>query len=182
MRLSLLSLLYLQHEASALVATTLARPSRASSFAPPESSVVVGAGPAGLATAIMLSKRGWQNVQVIDRLPPPPSLDDDVWSERRYELYRQQCEAAAAAVPAILCRRKANPIGMGRDAAGESPATPEAVRSLLRLGKVRLSDANLPDGLEEHEHNMAESAKTLIHALLCVRDGTRSRPATTNVR
>ena len=81
MRLSLLSLLYLQHEASALVATTLAKPSRASSFAPPESSVVVGAGPAGLATAIMLSKRGWQNVQVIDRLPPPPSLDDEVWSD-----------------------------------------------------------------------------------------------------
>ena len=81
MRLSLLSLLYLQHEASALVATTLAKPSRASSFAPPESSVVVGAGPAGLATAIMLSKRGWQNVQVIDRLPPPPSLDDEVGSD-----------------------------------------------------------------------------------------------------
>ena len=81
MRLTLLSLLYLQHEASALVATTLAKPSRASSFAPPESSVVVGAGPAGLATAIMLSKRGWQNVQVIDRLPPPPSLDDEVWSD-----------------------------------------------------------------------------------------------------
>ena len=80
MRLTLLSLLLL-HEASALVATTLAKPSAASSFAPPESSIVVGAGPAGLATAIMLSKRGWQNVQVFDRLTAPPSLDDEVWSD-----------------------------------------------------------------------------------------------------
>ena len=72
MRLTLLSILLL-HEASALVATTLAKPSAASSFAPPESSIVVGAGPAGLATAIMLSKRGWQNVQVFDRRCNIPS-------------------------------------------------------------------------------------------------------------
>ena len=81
MRLAILTL-SLAHEASALVATTLAKPaSTSTSFAPPESSVVVGAGPAGLATAIMLSKRGWPNVQVLDRLPAPPSLDDEVWSD-----------------------------------------------------------------------------------------------------
>ena len=74
--------LSLLHHASALVATTLTKQSTAtSSYAPPESSVVVGAGPAGLATAIMLAKRGWQNVQVFDRLPAPPGLDDDVWSD-----------------------------------------------------------------------------------------------------
>jgi len=50
--------------------------------APPPRSVVVGAGPAGLATAIALAKRGWPDVQVFDRLPPPPALDDDSsWSD-----------------------------------------------------------------------------------------------------
>ena len=49
---------------------------------PPSSSVVVGAGPAGLATAIVLAKRGWPDVKVLDRLPPPPALDDDTaWSD-----------------------------------------------------------------------------------------------------
>lgn len=57
-------------------------PLSASSVPPPERSVVVGAGPAGLATAVMLAKRGWPNIEVFDRLPPPPSVDDDdVWSD-----------------------------------------------------------------------------------------------------
>jgi len=50
--------------------------------APPTTTVVVGAGPAGLATAISLARRGWKDVQVIDRLPPPPALDDlETWSD-----------------------------------------------------------------------------------------------------
>ncbi|KAH8052091.1 oxidosqualene cyclase [Aureococcus anophagefferens] len=34
----------------------------------PASSVIVGGGPAGMATAIMFAKRGWRNVVVVDRL------------------------------------------------------------------------------------------------------------------
>lgn len=50
--------------------------------AAPSSTVIVGAGPAGLATAISLARRGWKNVQVIDRLPPPPALDDtETWGD-----------------------------------------------------------------------------------------------------
>ena len=50
--------------------------------APPPKSVVVGAGPAGLATAIALAKRGWPDVQVYDRLPPPPGLENNnAWSD-----------------------------------------------------------------------------------------------------
>ena len=60
----------------ALVAPALAL------VAPPPHSVVVGAGPAGLATAIALRKRGWPDVRVFDRLPPPPALDDAAtWSD-----------------------------------------------------------------------------------------------------
>lgn len=42
--------------------------------------VVVGSGPAGLATAIMLARRGYTDIKVFDRLPAPPSPDDpSVW-------------------------------------------------------------------------------------------------------
>ena len=50
--------------------------------APPPSTVVVGAGPAGLATAIALANRGWPQITVLDRLRPPPPLDDvSSWSD-----------------------------------------------------------------------------------------------------
>ena len=43
----------------------------------PPSSIIVGGGPAGLATAIMLARRGWSNILVVDRLAPPPEPDDE---------------------------------------------------------------------------------------------------------
>jgi 2-polyprenyl-6-methoxyphenol hydroxylase-like FAD-dependent oxidoreductase len=44
--------------------------------------VIVGGGPAGLATAIMLARRGWRDIAVYDRLPPPPDPDDEaVWGD-----------------------------------------------------------------------------------------------------
>ncbi|EKX46622.1 hypothetical protein GUITHDRAFT_70296 [Guillardia theta CCMP2712] len=43
---------------------------------------IIGAGPTGLATAIMLAQRGWKDIHVYDRLSPPPNPDDDnVWSD-----------------------------------------------------------------------------------------------------
>ena len=51
-------------------------------IAPPPRTSIVGAGPAGLATAIGLAKRGWPDITVYDRLGPPPALDDDkVWDD-----------------------------------------------------------------------------------------------------
>jgi 2-polyprenyl-6-methoxyphenol hydroxylase-like FAD-dependent oxidoreductase len=48
----------------------------------PASTIVVGGGPAGLATAIALAKRGWSSITVLDRLEPPASPDDEsVWSD-----------------------------------------------------------------------------------------------------
>ena len=44
--------------------------------APPSSTLIVGGGPAGLATAIALSRRGYKNIEVLDRLAPPAALDD----------------------------------------------------------------------------------------------------------
>ena len=48
---------------------------------------VIGGGPAGLATAMMLAERGW-DVEVWERLPEPPTPDADVWTnaERSYNL------------------------------------------------------------------------------------------------
>lgn len=43
--------------------------------------VIVGSGPTGLSTAIMLARRGYRNIKVFDRLPPPPSPNDsEQWS------------------------------------------------------------------------------------------------------
>lgn len=49
--------------------------------APPAGTLIVGGGPAGLATAIALAKRGYKKVEVLDRLPPPPAVDDTAWSD-----------------------------------------------------------------------------------------------------
>ena len=53
----------------------------------------------------------------------------------------------------VLCRRKAMPL---RAASGAGPPDADSVRALLAAGDVRLTDCNLPDGLEERAHNMAE--------------------------
>lgn len=48
----------------------------------PASSVIVGGGPAGMATAIMFAKRGWRNVVVVDRLGAPPDPSDAaIWGD-----------------------------------------------------------------------------------------------------
>ena len=41
--------------------------------------VIVGSGPAGLATSIMLAKRGYVNIKVYDKLPRPPSPGDETF-------------------------------------------------------------------------------------------------------
>mgnify|MGYP002630266022 CR=1 FL=1 len=48
---------------------------------------VVGAGPAGALTAIMLARRGW-SVEIFDALPAPPAATDPSWGigERSYQI------------------------------------------------------------------------------------------------
>jgi 2-polyprenyl-6-methoxyphenol hydroxylase-like FAD-dependent oxidoreductase len=43
--------------------------------------IVVGAGPAGLTTAIMLARRGYTSVKVYERLLAPPPPNDAVWDD-----------------------------------------------------------------------------------------------------
>ncbi|CAG9461447.1 unnamed protein product [Pedinophyceae sp. YPF-701] len=54
----------------------------------PEKTAIVGGGPAGLATAIMLARRGWKNITVYDRLEAPPKPGAKVWgnADRSYNL------------------------------------------------------------------------------------------------
>lgn len=63
-------------ETEAAAAAARPRPS------PPSRTVVVGGGPTGLATAIMLARRGWENVEVWERLGRPARPDDTaVWGD-----------------------------------------------------------------------------------------------------
>ena len=49
---------------------------------PPSRTVIVGGGPTGLATAIALARRGWENVEVWERLRRPARPDDTaVWGD-----------------------------------------------------------------------------------------------------
>lgn len=52
--------------------------------------VVVGSGPAGLTTAIMLSQSGYHSIQLFDQLPEPPEPNSPIWgnfeSARTYNI------------------------------------------------------------------------------------------------
>lgn len=52
------------------------------------STVIVGGGPAGLATALMLARRGYHNITVVERLGEPPRPSSPEWGnpERSYNL------------------------------------------------------------------------------------------------
>lgn len=80
------------------------------------------------------------------------SDDDDIWSRRRYALYARQYAAAPADARALLCRRKACFLRRVLHIATDA----DSVREMLASGVLRLADSDLRDGLEEHEHNMAE--------------------------
>jgi len=47
----------------------------------PTNSVIVGGGPTGLACAIALARRGWDNIEVWERLSKPPASASEVWGD-----------------------------------------------------------------------------------------------------
>lgn len=47
----------------------------------PSNSVIVGGGPTGLACAIALARRGWDNIEVWERLSKPPASASEVWGD-----------------------------------------------------------------------------------------------------
>eukprot|EP00854_Cymbomonas_tetramitiformis_P009139 gene9139-10832_t len=54
----------------------------------PSQTVIVGGGPAGCAAAIMLARRGWENIHIWERLQSPPSPDAAEWGnpDRSYNI------------------------------------------------------------------------------------------------
>lgn len=57
--------------------TALTPPRSWATRAGPSSTIVVGGGPSGLATAMMLAKRGWTNIAVVDKRAAPAAADDE---------------------------------------------------------------------------------------------------------
>ena len=53
-----------------------------------EAVTIFGAGPTGLATAVMLARRGYRNIEVLERLSEPPNPKAAVWDsgERSYNI------------------------------------------------------------------------------------------------
>jgi len=54
----------------------------------PDKTAIIGSGPAGIAAAIMLAKRGWPEITVYDRLDRPPKSTSSAWDsgERSYNI------------------------------------------------------------------------------------------------
>ena len=54
----------------------------------PQHAAIIGGGPAGLLSAIMLAQRGWERISVYDSRTEPPKPDDALWGagERSYQL------------------------------------------------------------------------------------------------
>lgn len=55
-----------------------AQPTEAAATVAKESVVIVGGGPSGLATALMLAKRGWTDISVVERTPSADYFDKDL--------------------------------------------------------------------------------------------------------
>ncbi len=60
---------------------------------------IVGGGPAGLATALMLARRGYKNLHVFERAAEYPRPDDPIWS--RIDSERTYCVGQCIASPPI---------------------------------------------------------------------------------
>ena len=80
------------------------------------------------------------------------SDDDDVWSERRHEIYAREAALAAPTVTTLLCRRKTAMLAAATH--DDEPRDAAGVRRLLSRRLARFTDCNLKDGLDESEHNM----------------------------
>ena len=68
---------------------------------PPPRTVVVGGGPTGLATAIMLARRGWRNIEVWERLPRPPTTTP--WSGATRHRALPACRQGQIALEKLGC-------------------------------------------------------------------------------
>eukprot|EP00968_Pinguiococcus_pyrenoidosus_P004882 scaffold317_cov260-Pinguiococcus_pyrenoidosus.AAC.15 len=102
--------------------TPLAGQIDAAETALPQKPVIVGAGPTGVASAIMLARLGWSNITLYDRLDAPAAPGADDWGnpERRCDatdtLRQRRLQLSVAIVLLVGIG------GSSRDAAGDASA------------------------------------------------------------
>jgi 2-polyprenyl-6-methoxyphenol hydroxylase-like FAD-dependent oxidoreductase len=100
------------------------------------SSICAGGGPCGLVCAIMLESLGWQNIRILDRLPPPKPSRDGLWgnSDRSYNI-------------GVSTRGRGILDAMGATDRFTECSTPLTSRSVWSPGKVDPQITKFSDGL-----------------------------------
>ncbi|CAM9189999.1 unnamed protein product [Choristocarpus tenellus] len=124
------------------------------------STAIVGGGPSGLASALMLARRGYKNITVLERLQEPPVPSSSVWgdAERSYNLGIGGRGQVALAELGVMDRVRS----WCADAVGRkdwSPQTPDGAERIFTERKYntkviqrdRLSSCLLEEIREKHK-------------------------------
>ena len=127
----------------------------------PASSVIVGGGPAGMATAIMFAKRGWRNIVVVDRLGAPPDPGDAaIWGDTaRFYLVGLGARGQRRRLPV-------NRQGLTTLHTWTRRATHSTSRQLLGMGKSEHSEGELACVKLPRKRTSATAAPHKV----CIRD------------
>ena len=142
---------------------------------PAAATAIVGGGPAGLATAIMLARRGWRDIHVFDRLAPPPAPDDaGVWSETaRFYLLglggRGQLALRALGCWDDVSRFTTRVVGRRDWSPGGDPDGVERIFVDRKFATEVIARDRLVGALHAHVTERYAGAVTLHHGCECAR-------------
>mmetsp|Transcript_35322 Transcript_35322/g.56749 ORF Transcript_35322/g.56749 Transcript_35322/m.56749 type:complete len:570 (-) Transcript_35322:2874-4583(-) len=139
--------------------------------AAPSRTVVVGGGPAGLACAIMLARRGWTNIEVWERLPRPPAPTAGEWGDPNRSYCIRISGRGQVALARLGCTERVLTYCKGVNGRMDwTPENPEG-RQTLTQGRKYVSQVIQRDRLvacllEEVEEKHA-GAIQVMHGVAC---------------